>query len=125
LEALSDALGLELAPFGIQVIVVEPGAIKTHFDDTAQFHAQEILSNPASPYQPLYKQSDQFAASMRQQEPGPGVVSRVIQQAIESPRPKARYLAAVPFSGRLVLRLRDSIWDLILRNMFKIQEPIP
>ena len=125
LEALSDALRQELAPFEIQVIVVEPGAIKTHFDDTAQFHAQEILSNPASPYQPLYKQSDQFAASMRQQEPGPGVVSRVIQQAIESPRPKARYLAAVPFSGRLVLRLRDSVWDLILRNMFKIQEPIP
>ena len=76
LEALSDALQLELAPFGIQVVLVEPGAIKTHFDDTAQAHAQNILLNSASPYQSLYKQSDQFAASMRQDEPGPEVVSR-------------------------------------------------
>ena len=125
LEALNDALRLELLPFGIHVISIEPGAIKTQFDETAQLHARNILSNKKSPYQPLYKKSDEFAESMRQQEPGPDVVSRVIQQAIESSRPKARYLAAVPLSGRLVLRLRDSVWDLILRNMFKIQEPIP
>lgn len=122
LEALSDALRLELAPFGIQVVLVEPGAIKTHFDETAQFHAQEILSNPASPYQPLYRQSDQFAASMRQQEPGPEIVSRVVQQAIEASQPQARYLAGIPLSGRLVLGLRDFVWDLALRNMFKIRE---
>ncbi len=120
LEALSDALRLELAPFGIQVVVVEPGAIKTHFDDTAQVHAQDILSNPNSPYRPLYQKSDQFAASMRQQEPGPEVVSQVIQQAIETPRPKASYLAAVAFPGGLVLLLRDIVWDLVLRRMFKI-----
>ncbi len=121
LEALSDALRLELAPFGIQVVVIEPGAIKTHFDDTAQAHAQDILSNYASPYQPLYQKSDQFAASMRQQEPGPEVVSQVIQQAIETPRPKARYLAGVALSGGLVLLLRDFAWDLVLQRMFKIE----
>ena len=121
LEALSDALRLELAPFGIQVVVIEAGAIKTHFDDTAQAHAQDILSNSASPYQPLYQKSDQFAASMRQQEPGPEVVSQVIQQAIETSQPKARYLAAVALSGRLVLLLRDLIWDPVLQRMFKIE----
>ena len=121
LEALSDALRLELAPFGIQVVVVEPGAIKTHFDDTAQAHAQDILSNSASPYQPLYQKSDRFAASTRQQEPGAEVVSQVIQQAIETPRPKARYLAAVALPGRLVLILRDFVWDMVLRRTFKIE----
>ena len=121
LEALSDALRLELAPFGIQVVVIEAGAIKTHFDDTAQAHAQDILSNSASPYQPLYRKSDQFAASMRQQEPGPEVVSQMIQQAIETPKPKARYIAAVAPSGRLVLLLRDLIWDPVLQRMFKIE----
>lgn len=120
LEALSDALRLELAPFGIQVIVVEPGAIKTHFDDTAQTHAREILSDNTSPYQPLYRLSDEFAASMRRQEVGPEVVSQVIQQAIQVSKPKARYHANIPFSGELVLHLGDSVWDLALRRMFKI-----
>ncbi len=119
LEALSDALRVELAPFGIQVVLVEPGSIKTHFIATAEAHAQEIVSNPASPYQTLYQQSEQFAAGMRRNEPGPEAVSRVIQQAIEAPKPKARYLAAVPFSARLVLHLGDSAWDLVLRQMFK------
>jgi NADP-dependent 3-hydroxy acid dehydrogenase YdfG len=118
LEALSDALRLELAPFGIHVISIEPGAIKTHFDETAQAHARGILSNKKSPYQPLYQKSDEFGASMRKQEFGPDIVSKVIQQAIESPRPKARYLAGVALLGRLVIYLRDFVWDMALKRMF-------
>ena len=120
LEALSDALHMELAPFGIQVVLVEPGAIKTRFDNTAQLRARDILLNTVSPYQPLYKQSKQFAAGMRKDEPGPEVVSEVIEQAMEAVKPKARYLAAIPFSGRLVMHLRDFIWGSVLRQMFKI-----
>ena len=119
-EALSDALRIELAPFGIQVIVVEPGSIRTHFDDTAQMHGEGILSMPGSPYQTLYRLSEQFAASMRQQQSGPEIVSQVIREAIETSRPKARYHAGIPFSGELVLHLGDSVWDLALRRMFKI-----
>jgi NAD(P)-dependent dehydrogenase (short-subunit alcohol dehydrogenase family) len=120
LEALSDALRLELAPFGIQVVVVAPGAIKTHFDETAQTHAQMILSNSVSPYQPLYHLSDQFAASMRHHEARPEIVSQVIQQAIETLKPKARYHAGISLSGELVLRLGDSVWDMAMRRMFKV-----
>lgn len=119
LEALSDALRLELAPFGIRVVLIEPGSIRTHFADTAQAHAQAIFANPISPYQPLYAQYRQFTADMRHQEVGPEAVSRIIQQAIEAPKPKARYLAAIPFSGRLVMHLGDSTWDFVLRRIFK------
>ncbi len=56
LEALSDALRLELAPFGIQVVLVEPASIKTQFHRTVEANAQAIFSNPESPYQPLYEQ---------------------------------------------------------------------
>jgi NAD(P)-dependent dehydrogenase (short-subunit alcohol dehydrogenase family) len=121
LESLSDALHLELVPFGIQVVLVEPGAIRTYFDDTAQAHAKDILLNSASPYQSLYKQSAQFAASMRQDEPGPEVVFQVVEQAIKALRPKARYLAGISLSGRLVIHLRDFLWSLIIRQMFKIR----
>lgn len=120
LEALSDALRLELDPFGIQVVLVEPGAIKTHFDDTAQFHAKDLLLNSASPYQLLYKQSAQFAASMRYNEPGPEAVSRVIEQVMAASDPKARYLAGIPLSSRLVIHLRDFVWGFALKQMFKI-----
>ena len=116
---MSDALRIELAPFGIQVVVVEPGAIKTQFDETAQSHTRDIVSNQASPYFFLYQRSDQNSASMRQNEPGPEAVSRIIQQIMEESRPKARYLAAVPFSGKLVLPLRDFVWDVVLSQMFK------
>jgi NAD(P)-dependent dehydrogenase (short-subunit alcohol dehydrogenase family) len=120
LEALSDALRWELTPFGIQVVLIEPASIKTHFHMTVEVNAQAIFSNPTSPYQSLYRQYEHVTADMRRQEPGPEAVSRVVQQAIEASRPKARYLVAFPFSGRLVLHLGDSVWDLVLRRMFKI-----
>ena len=120
LEALSDALRLELAPFDIQVILVEPGAIKTNFDQTAHAHGDEIVSNPASPYRTLYQKYQQVSDRMRGQEPGPQAVSKVIQQALESSKPKARYLAGVAMSGRLIIYLRDLVWDLVVRQMFTI-----
>ena len=119
LEALSDGLRLELAPFGVKVIVIEPGPIKTQFEATAQVHAQQTLAVPDSPYRPLYQKSEAFAASLRQDDQGPEVVSQVIQQAIENSKPKARYLAGVDFAGRLALVLRDVLWDSILQRSFK------
>ncbi len=120
LEALSDALRLELAPFGIQVVLIEPASIKTQFHTTVEANAREIFSDPDSPYQSLYRQYEQVTADMQRQEPGPEVVSEVVQRAIEAVRPKARYLAGFPFLGRLVLHLGDSVWDLVVRRMFKI-----
>jgi NAD(P)-dependent dehydrogenase (short-subunit alcohol dehydrogenase family) len=120
LEALSDALRLELEPFGVRVVVVEPGSVKTNFSDAAQARAQAILSNPLSPYRALYGKFQQATAGMRQDECGSQVVSRVIQGAIEAPRPKARYLAGFPLSGRLVMALRDVLWDPVVRSLFKM-----
>ena len=108
LEALSNALRLELAPFVIQVVVVEPGSIKTQFHTTVEANAQGVFSNQASPYQPLYKQYQKVTDDMRRQEPGPEVVSQVVQQAMETSHPKARYLAGFPLSGRWF-----SIWAIL------------
>jgi len=122
LEAMSDALRLEVAPFGIHVVLVEPGSIKTHFHTRVEANAREVFSNPHSPYQQLYDQYQKVTADMRQKEPGPEAVSLVVQHAIEASKPKARYLAGFPFPGKLVLLLGDPVWDLVVRNMFKIHE---
>jgi hypothetical protein len=57
---------------------------------------------------------------MRKDEPGPEVVSEVIEQAIKAVTPKSRYLAAIPLSGRLVIHLRDFVGGSVLKQMFKI-----
>jgi NADP-dependent 3-hydroxy acid dehydrogenase YdfG len=120
LEALSDAMRVELAPFGIQVVLIEPGNISSNFMATAQANSQETFSDLDSPYQALYQQYLRVMTTMRKQEHGPEIVSQVVQQAIESSKPKARYLVAVPFSQRVVLRLGDAARDSIFRRMFKI-----
>lgn len=122
-EALSDALRLELEPFGIQVVLVEPGAIRTHFAGSAEARAQGIFSNPSSPYQALYRKFQQVNADMSKDIPGPEVVAAVIQRAIETARPKARYTAGIAFSARLVIALRDLVWDGVVRKMFKVASP--
>jgi NADP-dependent 3-hydroxy acid dehydrogenase YdfG len=120
LEALSDALRVELALLGIQVVLIEPGNIRSNFMATAQANSQEILSNPDSPYQVLYQQYLRVMMTIRKKEPGPEIVSQVVQQAIEASRPKARYMVAVPLSNRVVLRLGDAARDGLFRRMFKI-----
>ena len=120
LEAISDALRLELEPFNIHVILIEPGAIKTNFDQTVHTYSDAIMTNPASPYLPLYRKYQHVSDGMRGQEPGPEAVSKVIQNAMESSNPKACYLAGVAISGRLVLHLRDLVWNFAVRQMFKL-----
>ncbi len=120
LEALSDAMRVELAPFGIQVVLIEPGNIRTNFMATAQANSQETLSDPDSPYHALYQHYLRVMTTMRKKEPGPEIVSRVVQQAIEASKPKARYLVAIPLSNRVVLHFGDTARDTLFRRMFKI-----
>ena len=120
LEGLSDSLRMELAPFGIRVVLVEPGSIGTAFHATVEANGREIFANPDSPYRPLYQTYEQVNARMRRQEPQPETVSTVVRRALEARRPKARYVAGFPFSGRLVMRLGDGTWDLVARQMFGI-----
>ena len=119
IEAVSDALRLELEPFNIQVILIEPGAIKTNFDRTVHTHGDAIINNPTSPYLALYRKYQQVSDRMRGKEPGPEAVSEVIQCAMESTNPKARYLVGFPFSGRLFLHLGGPAWNFAVRQMFK------
>lgn len=118
-EGLSDALRFELAPFGIQVVVIEPGIIKAESTGTDNAYSPASLSSANSPYRNLYRRLDQYYTAMQRNQPGPEAVARIIQQAIESPKPKSRYIVAVPFAGRLALRLGNAIWERGLRRIFQ------
>jgi NAD(P)-dependent dehydrogenase (short-subunit alcohol dehydrogenase family) len=97
--ALTEALRMELAPSGITVVLVEPGAIRSEF----RARALERLApyrDPGSPYAAAVAASDAAWARVYRFAAAPAAVSRVIQRAATGARPAPRYV--VPAHWRLV-----------------------
>jgi short-subunit dehydrogenase len=121
-ESLSDGLRLELRPMGIDVALIEPGVIATNFNDQAT-QQLERYGNDESPFAvPLTRMHEM----MHRTEPlaaTPDRVARAIAKAVESRRPRARYLVprrtfAMLWLSRIVpTRLFDAIlrWTFALR----------
>ena len=111
LEAYSDALRLETAQFGIRVVLVEPGPIKTEWDNTALVNLEKYSGS--GPYAPMVRRiTEKFRAGYRAGAPGPEAVARVILKALRSASPAARY--AVPFSASFILFLKWLLPDRVL-----------
>jgi NAD(P)-dependent dehydrogenase (short-subunit alcohol dehydrogenase family) len=124
LEGLSNALRLEVYPFGVEVILIEPGYITTNFQQTAKELAQPYVERAkTSPYAKIY--SGAWAGinqSRGQSRATPEDCARVILKAIESAHPKARYpvtsLAKWLSIGKRILP--DSVLDSVLRKKYGI-----
>jgi short-subunit dehydrogenase len=101
-ESLSNAMRCELAPFGIQVALIEPGAIRTNFA-TRTVSGTDGYRTPESPYAEAFPVYDRLAALADKTAPGPECVARAMERALTARRPQARYVA--PFSGRILLAL--------------------
>jgi NAD(P)-dependent dehydrogenase (short-subunit alcohol dehydrogenase family) len=122
LEGLSNALRMELYPFGIEVVLIEPGYIITGLQKTAAELSKPYLEK-GGPYAPLYAKFFTSVNDMRTKSRyTPEDCARVMLRAIEAPRPKARYgvtsLALfVKWSKRL---LTDGAIDAMLRRRYRI-----
>ncbi len=122
LEGLSNALRMELYPFGIDVVLIEPGYIITGIQKAAAALSKPYLER-GGPYAPLYAQFFARVNDMRSQsKTTPEDCARIMLHAIETPRPKPRYgvtsLARVAkWSKRL---LTDSAVDAMLRRRYGI-----
>lgn len=114
LEALSDAMRLELRGSNIFVSLVEPGPITSHFRNTAKIvhnqHIQPEASAHRETYANLLTQQAQEKEKSRFTLPPEAVVKKFIH-ALESPRPKIRYYVTVPsYAGAILKRLLPSRW---------------
>ena len=115
IEAFSDALRMEVASKGIHVAVIEPGGIKTDWGLIAAEHLKNNATNSAYKEQAL-----RAAQRLKQRYEGaslsqPIVIAKAIAHAVNSKRPKSRYLigfGAKPlawFHALLPTRLFDFI----------------
>lgn len=92
LEAFSDALRMEADAFGINIVIIEPGGIKTPWADIAADHLEESSQNGA--YREAAQQTAQTIRNLYASNAvsSPGVVVNAIVKAVGSPHPKPRYL---------------------------------
>lgn len=103
-EALGEGLAQELAPFGVQSILVEPGMIKTTRWSRHRGTAARA-EDPASPYHDLFWASEAIADRIVERSPTrPADVAQVIGEAMTAPRPKLRYV--VGRGASVVISLR-------------------
>jgi NAD(P)-dependent dehydrogenase (short-subunit alcohol dehydrogenase family) len=91
LEGLSESIAFELEPFGIRVVIIEPGVIRTNILNSSS-SAKKAL-DPKSPYFSLsQKLNDNFKSMMESElSSPPEEVAKVILQAVTSENPQLRY----------------------------------
>ena len=120
-EAFSDALRMELKPFGIDVVIIEPGAIKTNWGIIAADHLAE--TSEGTPYAESGKMMAENLRNMYLSPSlsDPAVVRKAICRAVNSHRPCTRYRIG-RLSGAIVFfhwLLPTRLWDAMMRLMGK------
>jgi NAD(P)-dependent dehydrogenase (short-subunit alcohol dehydrogenase family) len=121
-EALSDALRFEVSGFGIAVVLIEPGPIKTEFGPTAleKIRSLGTADSPYAKFREVLAHHLDYAGPIGALAGTPEGVARVIERAITARRPRARYpvtLAARGFMGASRW-LGARGFDAILRTQF-------
>jgi len=119
LEGWSDCLRLELKEFNIDVVIIEPGAIKTEFGDVMMEPMLERSGNTA--YSKLAHKLADVTKNAYEADNGsePGVIADLIFKAIESKKPKTRYAGGKLAKPLLFIRKwgSDRAFDWILGRM--------
>ncbi|HEX5976194.1 MAG TPA: SDR family NAD(P)-dependent oxidoreductase, partial [Nitrososphaeraceae archaeon] len=92
-EGLSESMSYELEPFGIKVVIVEPGVIRTNFVVDGLVVAKKS-QDPHSPYsQIMQKTATGFEEMMKNASSPPDLVAKIVLNAIRDENPSLRYLA--------------------------------
>jgi short-subunit dehydrogenase len=113
-EALSDALRLELHQFGIKVVIIEPGLIATHFETVAGQSMADAQRDPA--WAPMMEKVEENWQKGFERASPADVVAETIQKALNARTPKARYRCGHRAESAVIQRfLPTNLWDAILR----------
>lgn len=117
-ESLSDALRVELRPFGIDVSIVEPGPIRTEFNDRAMETIDREGFELGSPYAAVLSLAEKFRDQFESQAVGPEVTTRAIVHATTARRPRVRYV--VPFASTILLAILSILPTRLVDAAFRL-----
>jgi short-subunit dehydrogenase len=119
LEGLSDSLRNEVKQFGVDVVVIEPGGIKSEWggiasDSLAKTSGHTAYKNLAEGFSDAFKGTES-------KNPPPIVIAQLIKKAIETKNPKARYSAGFLAKPSLMMRklLSDKMMDKLIMSQVK------
>jgi NAD(P)-dependent dehydrogenase (short-subunit alcohol dehydrogenase family) len=124
IEAISDALRFETRPFGVRVILVEPGTVLTPFGDTAV--SSISAEGDAGPYAEFKEGLEKtvrgaYEGPLARMAITPEKVAATIEKAISARRPRSRYPVGMTARSGIALRRfsPDRVWDSVLRTQFR------
>jgi short-subunit dehydrogenase len=92
LEGLSESMSYELEPFGIKVVIIEPGVIRTNFKKNSVISKKSLDNSSISPYSSIIQKIDSSISSIIEHATPPEEVAKAILHAITSNNPELRYL---------------------------------
>jgi NADP-dependent 3-hydroxy acid dehydrogenase YdfG len=124
-EAISDAMRFEVQGFGVDVVLVEPGLIRTEFAGTAVGSTSNLNDGPYAEFNSRVGTvtAEIYAGPLAKVAGGgPDAVAKVIRKAIDAKRPKARYTVTPSASLGILQRqlTPDRVWDLAMRTQFPV-----
>lgn len=123
-EGLSDSIRMELKQFGIDVVVIQPGAIKTEWNAIAREHLIKVSGDTA--YGKLVHKHAKFLKSADESKMAsePIVIAKAIEKAIKTKNPKTRYAVGggAKFAKFMRNILSDKAHDKMMLRMIKFQK---
>jgi NADP-dependent 3-hydroxy acid dehydrogenase YdfG len=124
-ESISDALRFEVQPFGVHVVVIQPGVVRTRSAATV---AQNLQSHKSSPYFAQIDGFKRFLEKNTAENDASAIpveaVAKVIVDAIKASEPKTRYKVGDEAEQlhRLRRSLSDREWDALFLNQFSLKK---
>jgi len=119
-EGITDALRLELAPFGIRVVAIRPGPIATEFNEVGNKLTGDLMARTDQDYKSFYQTAGAATGKLFAglSIPGPDLIADCILQAVLSDTPKAVYSAG-PLSEDFLGKRADLDDDAFYRFMLE------